>query len=274
MVKNNTEIWDQARGNIRSRKGGWRVGEGVFCHGYNMMDDFVGHVSYMQVVLLNATGRFPEKRLADWFEAIHICLSWPDSRIWCNQIGALGGSMRTTVVAATSAGIMAGDSRAYGPKTLLQGMNFIRQSIKEKRNGLTAEEIVTNECSKHNGKPKIMGFARPLVKGDERIPAMERTSQHLGFDIGEHLALAYEIENVMLSKFDEKMNINAYISAFLLDQGFSPNEVYQTFSVLLSSGITACYIDTFERPPESFLPLRCDDIVYQGPPHRPVPERD
>jgi citrate synthase len=37
------------------------------------------------------------------------------------------------------------------------------------------------------------------------------------------------------------------------------------------SGVTACYVDAVERPAETFLPLRCDDIDYQGPPPRDVP---
>ena len=274
MKKNNdTTIWDIRRGKVFSRNGGWFAGKGVFCHGYDMMEELVGQMSYMQVVLLNATGRLVDKRLADWFEAIHICLSWPDPRIWCNQIGALGGTLRTTVVAATTAGILAGDSRAYGPKTLLKGVEFIQNALSERKNGYSVPDIVSRECACHGGKPKIMGFARPLAKGDERIPAMEKVAKDLGFCMGEHLLLAYDIEKVLLADFDESMNINAYMSAFLLDQGFSANEVYWSCSVLIASGITACYVDSVTRPPETFLPMCCDDIDYQGPPPREVPDR-
>ena len=62
------------------------------------------------------------------------------------------------------------------------------------------------------------------------------------------------------------------MSAFLSDQKFTPKEVYQIFSTLVMSGVTACYLDTEKKPADSFLTLRCDDIDYQGAQQRPVPE--
>ncbi len=266
------QFWDEHRGTIRSKKGGWVIGKAVFNHGYSIMDELVGKVSYTQVVMLNATGRLPERRLAEWCEAIYICMSWPDPRIWCNQIGALGGTTRTSVVAATTAGVLAADAKTYGMKTLLQGVRFIQGALQNHKNdGHSADEIVKNECAKHRGKPHIMGYARPIAKGDERIPAMEEVQKKLGLPVGEHQQLAYQIEKSLLRGFDESMNLNGYMSAFLSDQGYTAEEVYRIFAVFVSSGVTACYIDTRDRPPEAFLPLRCDDIEYTGKPARAVP---
>jgi hypothetical protein len=270
----NLEFWDTQRGTIRSRKGGWKIGEGVFSHGYNMMEDLVGSTSYFQVMVLHATGRLIEKKFADRIEAVFICLSWPDPRIWCNQIGALGGTMRASVVASTAAGILAGDSKLYGQKPLLEGVRFIKQVLEEKKAGLSAAQIVDNECKKHRGKPFVMGYARPIAKGDERVTTLEKFSKKLDFKVGEHLKLAYEIDMIMSERYGESININGYSSAVLADHGFTPQEAYQLAAIIVASGVTACYIDTLERPPESFLPLRCDDIDYQGPPPREVPDRD
>ena len=263
--------WDSYRGIVRSRKGGWLRGKGVFIHGYSMMEDLVGKTSFFQVMILNATGRLPERRLADWFEALQICLSYPDPRIWCNQVGALGGTMRTSAVAATGAGILAHDSKIYGPKTLVKGMTFIQKALSKQKEGLSVKEIVSAEIAPSGGKPKIMGYGRPVVRGDERLPAMERVARELEFSVGEHLELAYQVEKILMEEFDEGMNISGYMAAFLSDQGYSPQEAYQIVPVLVASGVTACYVDTLERPAETFLPLRCDDMDYQGPPPRPVP---
>jgi hypothetical protein len=274
QMSNVTRFWDGYREVIHSRKGGWLVGKGVFCHGYEMNEQLMGRMSYFQVLILNATGRLPERRLADWFEAIFIGLSWPDPRIWCNQIGALGGTMRSSVVAATVAGILSGDSRIFGQKTLIEGVEFIQWALKEKKKGISAQEIVSNECARHGGKPQIIGYARPIAKGDERLAPMEKLAEDIGYKIGEHLELAYEIDEILKDKFDESMNINAYISAFLSDQGFNAQEVYRVCAIMVTSGVTACYLDTLERPADSFLPLRCDDIDYQGPPPRSVPDKE
>ena len=267
--------WDNYRHVIRSYNGGWKVGEAVYCHGYSIMDDLVGNISYMQMHILNATGKLPERRIADWFEARQICMSWPDPRIWCNHIGALAGTLRTSPVAATTAGILASDSRAYGgPKTIIEGMQFIQQALQEYQNGSPVENIVEKACRKNGGKPTIMGYARPIAKGDERIAAMERIRNKLGFDIGPHLSLAKQIERELLEQFDESMNINGYVSAFLSDQGFSGLDVSRISATLVSSGVTACYIDTMQRPASSFSVLQCKDVVYEGCKARNVIQTD
>ncbi len=257
--------WDDYRGKIRTRKGGWIIGHGVQSHGYDLLNDIVGHYSYMQVIVLNATGRLPNRALSDWIEAVHICLSWPDPRIWCNRIGALGGTARTSVATATCAGVMASDSRAYGGRTLLDGVNFIQRAKSEiESEGITCKDFVDREVQKLGGKPFLMGYARPVAKGDERIPAMERVTRQLEFPIGPHLTLAYEIEKQLSTQFDETMNINGYMSAFLSDQGFSAEEVFRIFSVLVFSGVNACYVDAADRPVGSFSPLRVEDFEYTG----------
>jgi len=270
--KQDTSFWDTHRNKIFSKRGGWVIGKGVFNCGYDMMHDLVGKKSYMQVMILNATGRLPNRKLADWFEGAHICLSWPDPRIWCNQIGALSGTMQTSVVSAAVAGNLAADSKGYGQKTLADGVSFIQKALAAYTNGLSVAEIVSEECAKYGGKPIIMGYARPIAKGDERVEAMERVSKSLGYSIGPHLDLAYQIEQVLLDKFNESMNINGYMSAFLSDQGLMPEEVYQICAVLVNSGVTACYLDAYGRAGGAFMPLQCEDIEYQGKPARGLSE--
>jgi hypothetical protein len=263
---------DELRGKIISNTGGWFPGKGVFSHGYSMLEELVGEKSYFQILILNATGKMVDKPFAAWMEAIYGCLSWPDPRIWCNQIGALSGTARTSVVAATAMGCLASDSRTYGVFPLLEGVRFIQSAIQRHEQGLTPQQIVSEVVALHRGKPYIVGYKRPIAKGDERLETMERVAKTLGFSDGEHLQLAYAIEKILLAEFDEGMNINGYMSAFLSDQGFSAQEVYRMFSMLVASGVTACYLDTYQRPPDTFLPLRCVDIDYQGAASRPVPD--
>ncbi len=270
---NDTSFWDQRRNKIFSRKGGWKIGKAVLNHGYSMMDDLVGNVSYMQVMMLNSLGKLPDRRLADWMEAFHICLSWPDPRIWCNHIGALGAEMKVSAVAATSSGNMAMESRAYGSHTLIDGVNFIQNALKEYKSGVSVEELVKAASQRVGATPVITGYARPIAKGDERVGAMEKVTEELGFEIGEHLALAYKVEEYLNDHFSESMNINGYVSAFLSDIGFTAEQVYISCSTLVASGVTACYLDANARTPGSFLPLKCDDINYEGKEHRSVPEQ-
>jgi hypothetical protein len=264
---------DQRRGKIISNTGGWFPGKGVFSHGYSMLEELVGKKTYFQTLILNATGRLVDKPLADWVEALYGCLSWPDPRIWCNQIGALAGTVRTSVISATAMGSLAADSRMYGVLPLLESVEFIRGALVKHQKGMSAVDIIDEAFANcRGGKPYIMGYRRPIAKGDERLEVMEKVGRQLGFAIGPHVQLAYDIEKNLLEKIDEGMNINGYMSAFLADQGFTPQEAYQMFAMLVASGVTACYLDTYHRPPDTFLPLRCEDIDYQGAARRAVPD--
>jgi citrate synthase len=273
LSKSNTQTiksLENNRNTIRSHTGGWKPGQGVYCHGYSMLEDLVGKKSYFQIMVLNATGRLVERRLADWIEAIYGCLSWPDSRIWCNQIGALSGVSRTTAVAGTVIGTLAADSRIYGMYTLLEGANFIKGCMEKRLQGVSVKQIIDESIEKNRGKVMMMGYIRPIARGDERIEAMEKITKDLGFKEGPHLKLAYEIEQELKNRFNEGMNINGFMTAFLSDQGFSFEEIYQLFVSLVISGVTACFLEQKNKEPDSFLPLRCDDIKYTGPAKRKI----
>ncbi len=236
-----------------------------------MLDELVGKKSYFQILILNATGKMVDRSFADWMEAVYGCLSWPDPRIWCNQIGALSGVARTSVLAGTAMGALATDSRAYGVFPLLEGVSFIQEALRSAKDGMSAKDIVGCTTTAKGGKPFIVGYIRPIAKGDERLEVMEAVAESLNISEGEHLTLAYEIEKILMDEYDEGMNINGYVSAVLSDFGFTAQEAYQMFAMLVASGVTACYLDTFNQPPDEFLPLRCDDIDYQGKDNRELP---
>ena len=42
---NDTALWDGLRGIIRSRSGGWRVGQDILVHGRGLLSELVGEVS-------------------------------------------------------------------------------------------------------------------------------------------------------------------------------------------------------------------------------------
>jgi hypothetical protein len=274
--KDDTTAWDRNRGTIRTRKGGFVISRGtVHSHGYNLLDDLMGHISYFQLLILNATGRLPERPLADWLETSFFCISYPDARIWCNHIGSLAGTLQATPIAAGCAGLLATDSRLYGPLAVVNSARFITAARALERKGVAVEEIVeTLPRRKPDGSLMVPGFNRPVASGDERIPLLENLTAQLGFTPGAHLRLAYAIEAVLSEKYNESLNSGGYRAAFLSDQGFSVREIYRVLNVYMNAGITACYAEAADRPGECFFPLRCEDIDYQGHPPRDLPLED
>ncbi len=265
--------WDEQRGKIRTNIGGWKIGEGVTTHGYSLFDELVGKVSWFEILILNITGKRPEQRLAKWAEAIYSCLSFPDSRIWCNQIGSLAGTMRSSPVSGITAGIYASDSRMYGPGTVPASYNFLSLAMQQHQDGIDVKGIVEGQRKRPGTQPVIPGYGRPLATGDERVLVMNDFAKKLGFEWGACMHLAREIDQYMLKKYNESMNLATFIVAFLQDQQWSLEQIRQLTSCIVTAGVAACYSEAYDKPAETFLPLRCDDVEYRGVAPRPVPDK-
>jgi len=268
-------IWQKNRGKIITNRGGWRIGEAIYNCGFSMMDDLVGKKSFFQTLVLNVTGKLPSEKLAHWFEASFICLSWPDSRIWCNQNGSLIGTTQGSPVAGVAAGILSADSRMYGPGSIMGGAEFIIRAMAWSKQGKTPLEIIQKELeskfTKPGNKPVIVGYARPIATGDERVEAMEKVSKSLGFIEKKHLTLAFEIHKTLAEHYQENMNYVGYVTAFLVDEGFSVNEIYRIYSTWVHSGVHACFAEANDNTAGTFLPLACEDIEYVGKAPRKLP---
>lgn len=271
--KPSTDYWEQRRGNIQSRKGGWNPGQGVTNHGYSMMDDFVGKLGFFQVLVLNVTGRLPEERFGKWLEATFICSSWPDARIWCNQLGALGGSHRVSPVASVCAGTLASDALIYGPGTAASIIPFYHAANAAVEAGASVGEFIESHAV-IKGKLFVPGFARPVATGDERVVAMQAYARELGYSIGHYESLIYDIHTYLFDHYQEALNMSGYIGAFMLDQGYNEDEIYRILSMSVNGGIHACYAEYRDQQPDTFLPLHCEDIDYSGAAERAVPKRE
>ena len=265
-----TQYWDRRKNKITTDIGKWQGGHDVTIRGYSLFDELFDQVSYFQVLVLNVTGRLVSSELSTWLENNFMVMSYPDARIWCNQVGALSGTLHTSPSAATAAGSLAADSRVYGgSQSTLVAMKFIRDALKDFKAGLSVKDIIEKLPIKQ-GMHAVPGFVRPVARDDERIVPHRKMTKRLGFDTGEYALLADKISNFMEEKYSMGMNIDGFSAAFLMDQKFTPEQVYQINSLRVASGVTACYSDNLQHPENSFLPLHCVEIEYTGPKIRKV----
>ena len=266
----NSEYWDERNNTIFSSVGDWQGGVDVNIQGHSLMKDLMRNASLMQVNILNATGKLVKRAVADWLEINFMGLSYPDSRIWCNQISAYAADTDATVVAAASAAILSTDSRAYGgSQTTLSCMLFLQKAFVKHQQGLNLMDIISEEKI-IKGKPMIVGFARPIDKDDERLLPYKQAQQSLKIPVGDYLLFANILSDFLYKNFNLSINSGGYASAFLLDQGFSPSDGYKIKAFAVAGGALACYRNLELSPPNSFLPLKCDDIDYTGQAIRPV----
>lgn len=263
-----TAFWDSKRNRITSRKGGWRIGEAVYNQGYSQLDDLVGGHSYFQVMILNTTGRMVDIGIARWLEAAFVCASWPDSRIWCNQMGAIAGTLRASAVSGTVAGCVASDSIIYGPGVLDACTDFIREAVKLEQNGMSVPEIVQAQMARKNSVP---GFARPVAKGDERVTALQRVREAEGIAAGPHELMAQEVNDYLAAEYDEAINVGGYLVAVLSDMDFSRADIHRMNTLIVAAGVQACHAEQEDNPAGSYLPMRVEDMIYEGKEDRELP---
>jgi hypothetical protein len=267
-----TKLWDEQRGVIRTTKGGWQINKGVTIHGHSLLDTLLPECSWFQVWILSITGRLPERRLADWTESVWMCMSYPDPRIWCNQVSSLAGTMKCSPVAAASAASMTSDALRYASWAALHAAQWFEENLPRRLNGESVETILSSRPKNAKGCPQVPGFSRPVAVGDERIPVIEKQRIRYGYERGANLTFAYEIHHYLKEHFNEEINGGGYAPAFMLDQGFSSEEIYRFYSMGIQAGAMACYVDAYDKPAETFLPMQCSDINYEGPAHRKFPK--
>jgi hypothetical protein len=262
--------WDAYRNRIRTCIGKWLGGEDVIVRGHRLLDDLLPRLSLMQLQVLNITGRIVDDVLAQWLEKSFFMVSYPDARIWCNQIAALAGANGASPVAAATAACLGADSRTYGSsQTQWLAMTTLRQLCLDHQRGVPINQLAARFPIKH-GLPAIMGFARPANKTDERLEPMRKLTAQLGFTPGPHQIFAGQLADWLKAEFGADMNIAGFMAAFLLDQGFTPEEIYQLRALAVANGAMACYGDRVGQPEFTFLPQRCGDVLYSGPEVRAI----
>jgi citrate synthase len=278
------QLWDRGRGKIRSRAGGWRIGGGVSLYGHSLFDELMdGEHRWAQLVSLSVCGRMPSLDEAALIEVIWMCGAFPDPRIWCNQVSALAGTMRCTPVAGALLGTLASEALRYGPLASYHASRTLLALSERVAEGARLADLIEAMPRDDRGVPQLPGFVRPIAHGDARVPAMTRAMEALGIAPGDHLRRALEIDRILGERhgapgatndgehLGKHLNAGGFFSAVLLDLGYSPDESQQLQAVMMLVGASACYRDALNRPAESFLPLRCSDVRYTGPPSRPVP---
>lgn len=258
------------RDRISSTSGGWSSDGRATLHGFDIHHELVPNASWMQTVALAVTGRFYSTLQARLMEAMLVVTGYPDPRLWCNRVAALAGSARVPAAASLASGLASSEATIYGWQAeyhaacLLQRANRIYHE-----SGESSLRTFIKANIRKSGS--VYGFGRPVVHVEERIAPIDAMAQRLGIPSGPHRETAECIER-MLKKHRQILNYGGYVAVRLLDLGFSPLEVYRISVIGFYIGLLPCYIEAFDKEPGTFLPIACEDILYEGRDERPLPE--
>ena len=220
-------------------------------------------VKWMELLLFGITGRRFNSNQLRLFEGIWvISTSYPDHRIWNNAVASLGGTVRTTAALAVSAATAVSEANIYGFKPMLRVFDLLRRLNDECSRGVSLSLLLDQE--RQQGRI-IPGYGRPIADSDERIVPLMKLAESLSLSSGQHVKLAFSVEEVLCQRNNKlRMNVAALMAALCADQGLSSLEYKYYILFCFSAGMLPCYLETSSRLAGTFLPLRCDRIAYRG----------
>jgi hypothetical protein len=249
-----------------TKMGGWFPGERVVMRGQDLHVDLVGKMDWMELLTYAITGRRFTPAQMKVLNAVWTVISFPEPRVWCNRVTALGGTARSTGALSIAAGIATADASIYGQRPIIRAMDFLLRTQRALEQGSELQEWLKLEIKKYH---LIYGYGRPVATKDERIPHLMRVAREVGLDQGRYVVLVFEIERLLMKdKKNLRMNIGGLYGAFAADFGFSSQE-WGLFTVAcFLAGMPPCFSEADTKPEGSFFPLRCKRIAYDGAPRR------
>lgn len=244
-----------------TRKGKAYLSDRVIVHGKDLHKE-LGDYDWIHLYLYVILGRDPGKNVAKLFNSYWISSSYPDASIWPNHVTALAGTVRSTASLSLMAGLSVSEASIYGRRPEVRTLDFFYRAGKHCDAGGTLAEFIEGE--KSAGRT-IYGYGRPLAKTDERIPFMLEKAKEFELDDGRYLQMARDAHDYLFSKYGYSMNVAAIHAGLAADMGLSCQE-YQVFLTPgFVTGMAPCYQDARDQPEGSFFPVRCNNIVYEGP---------
>lgn len=146
-----------------------------------------------------------------------------DRRAWplavTRRVAARGGGFAAAVVAGQAmmaSPVLAGSAAADCAR-------FLRRAARAVDAGHTVADLVADLVARDE---RVMGFGRPVVGPDERVPVMLKILARRGRDRLLHVQLLRAAEAAFHTHKDLRSNAAAWAAAILLDFGMSPEQVH------------------------------------------------
>lgn len=271
MMMNNSEIKGHERllayeDNWITSMGGCVLGERAIFRGRDIFSEFK-NISWVEHQYFCITGEIPSKAASKFLNGLFVmCFNYPDPRIWCNRIAALGATTSSTAILSVTAASSSTEAEIYGGPTGIRAMDFFFRAKNEVGDSLSLNEFIELELKKNRG---IFGYGRPLSSIDERVEPAYKLLKELGLHDRDYIKLAFAVNEILEdSRFKLRINIAGVFAAFCADEGLKQEDIYYLTTVCFSTGMLACYLDTIKKPVGALFPIRCNRINYEGVPIR------
>lgn len=257
---NGIDLLEENVGRLKTRVGACFPGSHAVFRGHDLHAE-LGNMDWVELYVFGITGRRFSVEQIELLHAIWVCTSYPDARLWNNRVAALAGSVRSSGNLGITAALAVSEAQVYGGQAGMRALEFLLRANADVARGADLEALVLTEARER----RIFGYGRPINSSDERIPWMMALAHRLGFDQGAHLKLAFEVERILLTRYQQlRMNYAALHAALIADLGLSVRE-YQLLRIpTFLAGMPPCLIEAAEKPEGTLFPTPCVGVAYGG----------
>jgi citrate synthase len=230
----------------------------ILIRGYRVQD-LMARCSFGDIIYLTFKGELPagnEGRMIEMIVVSSTDHSFMAPSIDATRFVASGG---VPLQASVAAGIISLGDHHGG--AIEQCAQLLQESVKS---GGTAADIVAGFRSR---KQRVPGFGHPWHDRDPRTMTLSAKAREWQI-AGDHLRLTESIS----SELKLPANIDGVISGIISDMGIPWQYGRAFFIVPRVVGLAAHAVEetTRERP---FRVIETNDVVYDGPPERDLPDR-
>lgn len=213
----------------------------------HLFADIVGKQSFYQTAVYAISGIALSSRDADMLDELGQANLLVDRRAWpmavTRRVAAAGGGYAAAVVAGTAmlaapvlAGAAAADCARY-----LRRVRLDHRSVVD----VVGETVARRE--------RVMGFGRPLVGPDERVPIMLATLARYGRDDGPYVTLLHQVEAAFTLHKGLRTTSAAWAAAALTDLGLSPEAVQAVANYWVAVCVYAQALFSTERATQHLM---------------------
>ena len=255
----------------------WRTGiseirdDVPFLYGYDLLEAADADVDFPAIVLLAFTGRMPtrnESRMANAMLVVSAAHGISPSGALSRILAACGVPIQVSVGGAA---LSIGDYHGGAGEQLGEALKALDAELGvDAEPGAVAAALVERFTA---AGERVPGFGHPMHGGgDPRAPMFLGLSDRLGTS-GRYCAIGREVERLLSEQKSRPiaMNVNGAICVILSDLGVPPHFM-RVFNIVSRSAVLgAMAAEENERERRWRMTASGDDVVYDGPPPRPVP---
>lgn len=246
-------------------------GDEIFYRGYPFLE-LAGKYDFASIVYLMFKGELPTPAQAKALNALMVAVV--DHGIAPSEVVArIQTASGSPIQAAIAAGILTvGDIHGGAGEALAR--DFRRILEEGKKAGKTIDQMAEDHVAQRRAaRQPVEGFGHPLhPAGDPRAPWLMDYADKVGVS-GEHMALARAIEKALEKRTGRHipMNIDGASASLLCDLGIDWRFSRPILIVARTVGLAAHAVEESVRERGWRIIAEPEEVIYDGPPHRPVP---